>query len=59
VIGDKDPEDAWDDGDPFPARLLLLAHIVAAIMFDADPARAVRRRADVARLLYKLAAEYG
>lgn len=57
VFGDADPEDAWDDVDPLHVRLALAVRILAAIVDDADPVRAVRRRVELGRLLRKLAVE--
>lgn len=59
VILDKDPEDAWDDGDPVDVRLALLVRIVAAIAVDGDISRAERRRLDALRLIRKVAVELG
>lgn len=56
-FGDSDPEDVWDDGDPVPARVFLLARIVTAIEADPDLDRQVRRRIEVVRLLRKVADE--
>jgi hypothetical protein len=59
MIGDKDPEDAWDDGDPVHVRLALLVRIVAGIAADGDVSRAERRRLDALRLIRKVALELG
>ena len=55
-FGDKDPEDAWDDGDPLPVRLRLLARIIEHIAANED-VRAAARRRGVARLAQKIADE--
>ena len=59
MIGDKDPEDAWDDGDPINVRLALLVRILAAVAADGDISRAERRRLDALRLIRKVAVELG
>ena len=56
TYGDKDPEDAWDDGDPLPVRLRLLARIIEHIDANVDT-RQFRRRLGAARLMRKLADE--
>jgi hypothetical protein len=55
VIGDHDPEDSYDAGDPVPVRLAVIIRILAAIADDPDPDRADRRRRDVRRLLLNVA----
>lgn len=54
MIGDVDPEDAYDAGDPFPVRLEVIARIVAALPLEADLGRRMRRRAEVVRLLRRV-----
>jgi hypothetical protein len=47
IIGDHDPEDSWDDGDPVEDRLAILERVAAA-----EPRQA--RRVDALRLVAKL-----
>lgn len=56
-FGDADPEDTWDDVDPVPVRLALLARIVTSVEQDPDSDRRDRRRTEVVRLLRKVADE--
>lgn len=54
---DKDPEDAWDDGDDTSFKLDILEHLVDSIRLekrDGESARAERRRKDGLRLLLKI-----
>jgi hypothetical protein len=56
-IGDKDPEDVWDDGDPVEARLAILERVVGELAARADPVdRHEARRLDALRLVDKLIA---
>jgi hypothetical protein len=55
VIGDLEPEDAYDAGDPVAVRLGVIIRILAAIPDDPDPERAERRRRNVRRLLLNIA----
>ena len=55
MIGDEDPEDAYDASDPPHIRLLVISKIVAALADDSDLARRARRRADAVRLLHVVA----
>lgn len=59
MIGDADPEDAYDAGDPIPTRLALLARIVLVLEQDPVADRRVRRRRDAVRLLRAIADELG
>jgi hypothetical protein len=54
VFGDKDPEDAWDDGDPPDTKLAILERIVADLRARRDDARHDARRDDALRLVIKL-----
>lgn len=54
AYGDKDPEDAWDDGDPIEVRRALLVRIVGSIVGEPDPARRGRRAIDALRLVAKV-----
>ena len=47
VIGDNDPEDAYDATDPLPVRLEVLARVAGAL--DDDPDRRDVRRAGLAQ----------
>ena len=54
---DKDPEDAWDDGDSSDFKLLVLERVVESIRRekrDGVHERAEARRLDALRLLRKL-----
>lgn len=53
MIGDKDPEDAWDDGDPDGVLVRLMERIVDSVEYDPDERRAGRAR-DARRLIAKL-----
>jgi hypothetical protein len=55
-IGDKDPEDVWDDGDPAAERLRVLGTIVDALEDNRDE-RFDGRRLNALRLMGKLDAE--
>lgn len=57
MIGDVDPEDAYDAGDPHPVRLAVIARAAASIDADPDRDRAGRRRVELARLLRRIADE--
>lgn len=57
MIGDHDPEDNYDAEDPIHVRLAVLAQVVRSLDVEADPDRAAFRRADVARLLRRIADE--
>lgn len=59
MIGDVDPEDAYDASDPIPVRLAVLGRVVAAILAErgTHPARADRRRVDALRVLRALVAD--
>lgn len=57
MIGDDDPEDAYDASDPLDVRLAVIALIVKALATDVDVARRARRRADVVRLLERITDE--
>jgi len=51
-IGDKDPEDVWDDADPVDAKLAVLERVVAALAELAIVPAA--RSDDALRLVAKL-----
>jgi hypothetical protein len=54
---DKDPEDAWDDGDDASFKIKILERLVDSIRLekrDGGAARAERRRKDGLRLLLKV-----
>jgi hypothetical protein len=54
---DKDPEDAWDDGDDTDFKLLVLERVVESIRTEkrnGGQERAEARRAEALRLLRKL-----
>ena len=53
MIGDADPEDGYDAGDPLPERLRVIALIAAA--YRDDPARVAVRRANLVRLIRQVA----
>ena len=53
VIGDVDPEDAWDDGDPLDDKLFVLDRVVASLRAHRDE-RFAFRRGDALRLVAKL-----
>jgi hypothetical protein len=55
-FGDKDPEDAWDDGDPTRVKLAILERVVDELRANRDDRR-VARRDDALRLVRKLATE--
>ena len=55
MIGDKDPEDAYDAGDPVPVRLAVIIRVLASIVEEPDAERAERRRRNVRRLLLNIA----
>ena len=55
MIGDDDPEDAYDASDPLDVRLHVLARVAAAL--DTDPARRAARRAGLVALLRAIADE--
>jgi hypothetical protein len=53
VIGDVDPEDGYDAGDPIPERLRVLALIAGA--YRDDDRRIAVRRSNLARLIRNVA----
>jgi hypothetical protein len=53
MIGDKDPEDAYDAGDPPGVRLAVLERVVADLRAR-DDGRREARRVDALRLLANL-----
>ena len=55
--GDKDPEDAYDAGDPVPVRLEILERIVTALESDPMDRRVDVRRRDALRLVANLEAD--
>ena len=57
MIGDHDPEDAYDASDPIPTRLFVIGEIIDALDREPDPARRRARRAEVVRILAALTAE--
>lgn len=50
MIGDKDPEDAYDAGDPIDVRLTVLERILDSLRDDRDE-RHHARRADALRVI--------
>lgn len=54
MFGDTDPEDAWDDGDPYDVKVALLVRIAVSIARDPDPGRRWRRAVDAHRLVARL-----
>jgi Fe-S-cluster formation regulator IscX/YfhJ len=60
VIGDKDPEDAYDAGDPPEERLRVIGNIVAHLRdFEQDEERKDRRIVDALRLISDLERVHG
>ena len=60
MIGDKDPEDAYDAGDPVEVRLDVLERIVEDLRDGIpDPTRFDARRVDALRLVVNLEAHAG
>lgn len=57
MIGDHDPEDAYDAGDPIDVRLEVIARAIRSLDLEVDPDRAAFRRADLAGLLRRIANE--
>jgi len=57
MIGDADPEDAYDTGDPLADRLTLLVAIVREIRHELDTDRQARRRDDLLRVIDNLFVE--
>ena len=57
TFNDKDPEDVWDDGDPLPFRIALLADIIDHIAMNRGETRFAGRRSTALRLLIKLEGE--
>lgn len=57
MIGDSDPEDSYDAGDPVAVRLAVIIRVLAAIAVEPDAERAERRRRNVRRLLLNIAEE--
>ena len=55
---DKDPEDAWDDGDDDEFKILILERTVTQLDHDVDD-RHEPRRVDALRLLGKLVPKPG
>ncbi len=55
MIGDADPEDAYDAGDPVDVRLALIAWAIESARTDA--LRGYLRRLGIARLLRDIARE--
>lgn len=53
TFGDKDPEDAWDDGDPDDVLMALMERIVDSIEYDVGGRRRSRAR-DARRLVANL-----
>ena len=51
MIGDYDPEDGYDAGDPIRERIATLIEIVEAIRDDPDDVRRARRRDDALRVV--------
>lgn len=57
AFGDADPEDEWDDGDPFRVRLEILERVLAALR-DRRDERFEGRLGEALRLLAKLVDEH-
>ena len=57
TIGDVDPEDEWDDVDPFRVRLDILGRILAALQEQRDE-RFRARLEDALRLIGKMVREH-
>ena len=51
MIGDFDPEDGYDAGDPIRERIATLIEIVEGIREELDSARRARRRLDALRVV--------
>jgi hypothetical protein len=56
-FGDTDPEDAWDDGDPFEDKVAILERLVGVLRVRRTDERHDARRADALRLVDKLGRE--
>lgn len=55
MIGDKDPEDAYDAGDPVPVQVDVLIRVVDHLQdVETDGARLELRRVDALRLVANL-----
>lgn len=57
MIGDIDPEDAYDSGDPIDVRLGVLERTVLDLSRRRNEPRFEARRTDARRVLLALAAE--
>ena len=57
MIGDLDPEDGYDAGDPIRERIATLIEIVEGIREELDSARRARRRLDAIRVVDAFADE--
>jgi hypothetical protein len=53
---DDDPEDAWDDDDPFEEKVTVLERVITALRLARGDRRHDLRRADALRLIAKLEA---
>ena len=51
MIGDFDPEDGYDAGDPIGERIATLIEIIEAIRDDPDDTRREARRLDALRVI--------
>ena len=58
MIGDKDPEDAYDAGDPIATRLDVLTRAVTALR-AADDSRRRARADDLLRVIARFRSELG
>ena len=54
MIGDHDPEDAYDAGDPGPVLLDVLDRVVDVLTVEPDDGRHRHRRVDALRLVANL-----
>ena len=59
MYGDRDPEDAYDAGDPYDARLAVLERTIADLEWADGDDRTDARADDVRRLLAILARHRG
>jgi len=58
-IGDIDPEDAYDSGDPLRLRVAVLRRIVEHLRDNPDDGRKLTRKLEALRLLDNLDNEVG
>lgn len=57
TIGDKDPEDAYDAGDPIAVRLDVLTRAVTQLRASPGDARRRVRRDDLIRVIFQFGHE--